>query len=88
MEIRSRDEYNTAQRFIQEIGWFWLGANDMQAEGNWVWNSDEEKIVRNEFWANGRPVNRDNNDCLTMTYNGMYDYICNDESGPSVCEYI
>jgi len=41
---------------------FWIGANDIDKENNWVWESDESKVVFSD-WDGGGPNNDLNEDC-------------------------
>ena len=87
MEIRTQEEFERARQFRLEIGYtFWLGANDIQAERNWVWNSNEEVVNLDEFWYTARPTGSSGQNCLVMDA-AMFDGVCH-EHGPSVCEYI
>ena len=88
MEIRSQEEYDTALQFLAEIGrWFWIGGSDIQQESNWVWDSNQEGINLNAFWASGRPYfyNTDIN-CLALGTAGMFDYYCS-TIYTSVCKF-
>ena len=77
-EIRSDEKYDDALQLYQEIGGFyWVGANDIQEENNWVWNSDQEDVNLNVFWRNGRPsFDRDSSNCAAMFSVGMFDLSC------------
>ena len=77
MEVHTREDYERALRFreIMENG-FWLGGNDKESEGNWVWNSNEEKVKLNEFWRTSRPKQDSSKNCLVMGDDGMWDASC------------
>ena len=85
MEIRTQEEFETASRFNDEMGTdFFLGG--IKAEGNWVWNSNEEEIDElNEFWGSGRPVDHPTRHCIDV-FNGMLDSNCF-RLRKSVCQY-
>ena len=85
MEVHTSEDYERALRFheIMEIG-FWLGGNDKNEEGNWVWISNEEKIKRNEFWSSNCPTRNLTRNCLVMGSGGMWAYRCSDKR-KSVC---
>ena len=41
MEIRSQEEYDAAQQFQPTHAEpIWLGASDLQTEGQWLWQSN------------------------------------------------
>ena len=48
--MRSQEEFDRAVQISDEIGEFWLGGSDIQQEGVWVWNSNNEQINMNQFW--------------------------------------
>ena len=52
MEIRTQEEYETAlqSRLVDNGSKFWIGGSDIQVEGNWVWDSNQEDVILNEFW--------------------------------------
>jgi hypothetical protein len=43
---------------------FWIGANDIDIEYDWVWESDKSKLVF-RYWFVGEP-NSVNEDCATL----------------------
>ena len=86
MEMRSQEDFETALRFYEEIHLFWLGASDLQVEGNWVWDSNQEEVNLNYFWASGRPAQRSGQNCLVFSNAGTFDYQC-DRSLKAVCKY-
>ena len=86
MEIHSQEDYSTASQFHWEIDSFWLGANDIQEESNWIWDSNQEQVNLNEFWSRGRPTDRPDRNCLEMSTFGMYDWYCTSPRR-SVCEF-
>ena len=76
-EVHTREDYETALRFCENMGsGLWLGGSDLEIEGNWVWNSNEEKVKLHEFWLNGKPSNDTNKNCLVMGMEGMRDVHC------------
>ena len=88
MEIRSQKEFEKAVSFGQKFeGDFWLGASDIQEEGDWVWESNQEEVNRNEFWIRKRPHNRTDVNCLAfLKPRGLFDWHCTARLN-SVCEY-
>ena len=88
MELRTQEEYDAARQLAQENTYtFWLGANDIQTEGNWIWDSNGEEVERNDFWRSGKPTDLNFFNCLGIDHVGLLDFQC-----PSdlrfVCEYI
>ena len=47
---------------------FWVGANDKETEGNFIWQKSSKK-VNADFWRHGEPNNAGNEDCVQM-YSG------------------
>jgi C-type mannose receptor len=45
----------------------WLGGNDQDTEGTWVWLTDEDMIFEN--WADGEPNDSGGEDCMIMRMN-------------------
>ena len=88
MEIRTQEEYETALQFEEELRSFWLGGSDLQGEGNWVWDSNDEEINLNVFWESGSPFEFKelNYNCIAMQSDGMEDLRCS-RTRPTVCEY-
>ena len=54
---------------------FWLGYNDRQSEGNFVWSNGE--VTNYENWNTGEPNNAGNEDYVQMTATGKW----NDTTG-------
>ena len=56
---------------------FWIGANDKDLEGDWVWESDKSKLVIRD-WHTGQPSK--DGDCVEIRwYQSLYrwnDVIC------------
>ena len=78
IEIRTQDENDRAHILFGDSP-FWLGANDKQEEGHWVWESNQEDVNLNEFWFEGRPSDNSQRNCLILFPDrGMFDYICSD----------
>jgi len=51
---------------------FWIGANDIAKEDNWVWESDKSKLFFND-WHVGEPNNVLNEDCSEIRWhNPLY----------------
>ena len=86
LEIKSQAENVKAWQFHYEIENFWLGGNDIQDEGSWVWGSNQDLVNLKEFWSVGRPTDRPDRNCLLMTNTGMYDFYCTTQQW-SVCEF-
>ena len=77
MEVHNREDYERALRIGENLGYgFWLGGNDKEMEGNWVWNSNAEKVKFNEFWRSSRPKQDRDQNCLVMGNDGMWDASC------------
>ena len=71
MEIRTQEEYDTALSLYHQIGdEFWLGGTDYPEEMQWVWDSNQEEVDLNRFWAH-TPGENTNANCLAMSDSGM-----------------
>ena len=46
---------------------FWIGANDIDIEDDWVWESDKSKLVFRD-WPVGEPNNKLNEDCSEIKW--------------------
>ena len=70
MEVRTQEEFDKAVQLVAqtENGKFWLGGNDMDQEGVWVWDSNRERMDMARFWNNHEPNDsRGSEDCLQMS---------------------
>jgi hypothetical protein len=64
---------------------FWIGANDIDIEDDWIWESDKSKLLFSD-WHVDQP-NRDDEDCGNMKwYNSQYKW--NDNECYHVSLYI
>ncbi|XP_038055180.1 perlucin-like protein [Patiria miniata] len=45
--------------------YYWIGANDLNKEGHFVWQEDGNEI-KYHFWEGGEPNNKDNEDCVRV----------------------
>ena len=91
MEIHTHEEFRKTGQLLQEIeqSFVWLGGSDLQEEGNWVWDSNQESINRMEFWYPGRPYDHnENHNCLGFYSTAMTDSVGCTYTRFSICEYI
>ena len=65
---------------------FWIGVNDIDIEGDWVWESDKSKLLFSD-WHDGEPNNYKNGDCCQIKWHNLL-YRWNDEPCHSSCLYI
>ncbi|KAL9974658.1 hypothetical protein ACROYT_G011721 [Oculina patagonica] len=63
--IHSEEENSFVHTLISEG--IWLGGNDINSEGSWVWE-DGENWGRFTSWISGEPNNQYNEDCLVMVF--------------------
>ena len=55
--------------------YFWIGANDIDIEDDWVWESDQSKLLFSA-WHDGEPNNYYTEDCGIMKLqNSLYRWI-------------
>ena len=65
---------------------FWIGANDIDIEKDWVWESDKSKLLFTD-WYDGEPNQDYNGDCCQIKwYNLLYRW--NDKPCDASCLYI
>ena len=87
MEIHTQDEYETALRLRKNVlGGLLLVGNDMETEGEWVWNSNETMVNINEFWKKWCPRISRTKNCLALSKHGMWDTDCA-YTKSSFCEF-
>ena len=53
---------------LEFSGYFYLGGNDKETEGNWVWEDESEFEFTN--WGDGEPSDIDGEDCLMIIPDG------------------
>ena len=67
---------------------FWIGANDIGTENDWVWESDNSKLLFSD-WHVGEP-NREDEDCGEIRWqNSVYkwnDKNCENDNTLYICE--
>ena len=87
-EIRNREEYNAViWRSKQTGNYNWLGATDVEVEGQWVWDSNGDFVRLTKYWSYGRPLfNRRDLNCLAVWDSGMFGYNCTKPLS-FVCEF-
>ena len=65
---------------------FWIGANDIEIEDDWVWESDKSKLLFSD-WNVGEPNNYNSEDCGKMRWhNSLYRW--NDDKCQNLYFYI
>jgi len=80
---------NENQWVLDQLGAFamsspWLGLNDLEVEGIWLWADGTEPGYLH--WNNGEPNNSGNEDCTQLLSNGLWNDIkCSAEYGV-ICE--
>ena len=65
---------------------FWIGANDIDIEDDWVWESDESKLLF-KGWHVGQPNGYNNQDCVAIEWLHLL-YRWNDRQCQSLYLYI
>jgi hypothetical protein len=64
----------------------WLGLNDIQTEGRWVWRDGTSSYTH---WAPGQPQGLRDENCVAMGHVGSvpwHDYPCNAQGVYVICE--
>jgi len=71
----------------KELGFIWLGANDQEKEGTWLW-TDGAPVTDNQYWSPTQPDDfRGAQDCAVVNFgkpglwddqrcNGKYAFVC------------
>eukprot|EP00092_Neocalanus_flemingeri_P056901 GFUD01067515.1.p1 GENE.GFUD01067515.1~~GFUD01067515.1.p1 ORF type:complete len:229 (+),score=46.25 GFUD01067515.1:42-728(+) len=86
VEITSQEEQDLIVRTSQALGWdklklnFWLGLNDIEKEGTWIWEQSQ-RGVNDGFsnWHAGEPSGGNENCGATWTGNKWNDYPCDNK---------
>ena len=67
--------------------YYWIGLNDQETEGRWVWLNGEEATRQTAMWGSGEPNNLGSGqDCGTIYTNNLgHDISCN-HAFHAVCE--
>ncbi|XP_069131132.1 low affinity immunoglobulin epsilon Fc receptor-like [Argopecten irradians] len=69
----------------RDLARVWIGANDKDVEGEWVWGPGEP--VSFTGWRNGEPnSNNGDEDCVIMKRSGWVDISCSMKLPSSACE--
>ena len=78
MEVRNQAEFELSQVMVYEVNArFWLGASDIESEGEWIWESDNEAVRLDRYWKSGEPGGLPSNyDCLLRASQGFEDFNC------------
>ena len=70
VEIESQEEHDLIVKTTADLGWvevklnFWLGLNDIEKEGAWVWEHSGGPMMDGYTnWIPGEPNNMNNEDC-------------------------
>ncbi|KAK6194941.1 hypothetical protein SNE40_000470 [Patella caerulea] len=70
-------KYAVLHEHLSAEEWFWIGANDIDTEGEWKWN--DGSTVQPLKWMPDNPDNSEGNeDCLETTNIHWNDQPCND----------
>ena len=75
MEIRTQEELDIAIAYSGVVP-LWIGGSEIQEEGNWVWDSNQEEVNPNEFWYDYAPPYDSERSCLAVSYDGFVDSRC------------
>ena len=85
MEIRLHEELDRAIQYSSTYP-LWIGGSDIQEEGNWVWNSNQEEVNLNEFWYDNGPYYDIDTNCLAVFRGAFIDNRCS-SVGIFACEF-
>ena len=90
--MRTQEDYDRALRLWDEFrSDFWLGANDMDTDGRWVWSSfntaDADLVEMGRFWVPGQPSSYTSYNCMMVGGDGFYNLYCDWNRG-IICEKL
>ena len=84
--ITSEEENKVVTSMVNKYGVpCWIGGNDVEQEGNFVWESGETFSYTN--WDAGEPNNKGNQDFIRMYTNGLWDDCEEDSHYAFICEF-
>ena len=84
--ITSEEENKVVASMVNRYGVpCWIGGNDVEQEGNFVWESGEAFSYSN--WDAGEPNNKGNQDFIRMYTNGLWDDCEQDSHYAFICEF-
>ena len=90
LEPRTQEKFDIALNIMTDLGThIWLGANDLEEEGKWVWESDGAPVRADAGWSPGEPNDyKGGEDCMAMdVIGGLNDLPCGgDRMHPYVCD--
>ena len=70
--------------------WYWVGVNDIQSEGTWLYTSDGSPIPFSAPWGSGYGSQRTSHNCILFTNYEQIgkwgDYSCTTDAYDSICE--
>ena len=73
LEVKTQEDHDRARKFRIDIDKdIWLGGNDINQEGNWIWDSEGDQMDMGRFWDDGEPNGDDGNDCLVIKKEGRF----------------
>ena len=85
-EPRNQEQFDVISQFKAIATNYWLGGNDFDIEGLWVWNSDNSTIDLTQFFNRNEPNNaRNDEQCLELQLEGLNDETCT-KTRPFLCE--
>ena len=84
----SLEEYNLMYSTITGSAFCWLGLNDIENEGTWVWADGDASTYRN--WHPGQPDDHSGSQDCSWTWNNKLvdDVQCNGQYSCSFCSTI
>jgi len=76
-EIKAKDQQNAINQILHSEAHYWIGLNDLAEEGVFKWAESHDNVGFTN-WHSGEPNNRDNEDCVMIWVNGLWnDSQCN-----------
>ena len=91
LEPRTQEKFDIALNIMSDLGThIWLGANDLEEEGKWVWASDGAPVSEDVGWYATEPNDKGGReDCMAMAtwVRAVVDFPCGeDHMHPYVCD--
>ena len=73
--VKTRENRKTLIQNLSIKDRFWIGANDIASEGNWVWVNGERASSSELIWYSGQPSGGRNANCVLVNGNPTSSYV-------------
>ena len=78
MEVETQEQFEQVLQIASNMQRdVWLGGNDIEEEGVWVWDVNNQRIDMNQFWGTRQPSRNGDPDsdvdCLLFQWDDLFD---------------